>query len=375
MYRLMIVDDEYMIHRSLRKLVESSGLALEVTADAEDGAEALQVLQEQDIDIVVTDIHMPEMNGLAFIEAAQRLRQGIGFIILSGYNDFEYARQAIRFGVSDFLLKPIEPELFLSSLQTMMSNLEIKERRFARHNEWLADLQKKISTLSTRIWETNEQAAQDALADIAEHCRLTHGAETDPGLQTSAEGGTQPGFGAGERTLTSCAPAIVEQIEREMEERGAGLPAKWSVAPQHSDWPAHADQCLAELQRIVSETIVRLRGSRNLGARHNMAKVLKYLDEHYADPELSLPGVAAVFGMSDTYLSRTLKEEMNENFAKYLIRVRLAHARTLLETTELTTTEIAERVGFSDYPHFSKTYKKHYGLTPTENRKMFRLRQ
>src|SRR5690606_7106671 len=109
----------------------------------------------------------------------------------------------------------------------------------------------------------------------------------------------------------------------------------------HSDWPAHADQCLAELQRIVSETIVRLRGSRNLGARHNMAKVLKYLDEHYADPELSLPGVAAVFGMSDTYLSRTLKEEMNENFAKYLIRVRLAHARTLLETTELTTTDIA----------------------------------
>ena len=67
MYRLMIVDDEYMIHRSLRKLVESSGLALEVTADAEDGAEALQVLQEQDIDIVVTDIHMPEMNGISFL--------------------------------------------------------------------------------------------------------------------------------------------------------------------------------------------------------------------------------------------------------------------------------------------------------------------
>ncbi|WP_372635298.1 response regulator [Cohnella sp.] len=350
MYRLLIVDDEHMIHLSLRKLVESSGLDIEVIGDAEDGAEALRLLERQEADLVVTDIRMPEMDGLAFIERAQRLHPGIGFMILSGYNSFEYARQAMKYGVSDFLLKPIDPDQFLAALQEMVANLRKNEARFSRQSEWLAALQATVKELATRIWETDEQAAWKTLQRIADHCRT---ADAD----------------AGERKLASCAPSVVKQLEQEMREKGVELPAERTLL---RDWPGSAEDSLKELRAIAADLMRQLRGARNLGARNNMEKVLKYLESHYADPMLSLKGVAAAFRMSDTYLSRTLKEEMNVNFVKYLIRVRMNKARELLEATDLSTTEIAERVGFSDYPHFSKTFKKVFGLTPTEDRKQRR---
>ena len=67
MYRIMLIDDEYAIHLSLRKLVERSGLHIVVTGEAEDGVEALQMLEDSRPDIIVTDICMPEMDGLEFI--------------------------------------------------------------------------------------------------------------------------------------------------------------------------------------------------------------------------------------------------------------------------------------------------------------------
>ncbi|WP_235440464.1 response regulator [Paenibacillus sp. DMB20] len=137
MYRLMIIDDEYMIHLSLRKLVETSGLDIIVTGEAEDGEEALELLDGSCPDIVVTDIRMPRMDGLAFIGAAQQRRNGIRFIILSGYDHFEYAQQAIRYGVSNFLLKPVDPDQFLESLSIVYEQLK-KGRRALDSAERLA---------------------------------------------------------------------------------------------------------------------------------------------------------------------------------------------------------------------------------------------
>ncbi|WP_327204869.1 AraC family transcriptional regulator [Paenibacillus sp. DMB20] len=115
--------------------------------------------------------------------------------------------------------------------------------------------------------------------------------------------------------------------------------------------------------------ISEIKGSRNLGARHNILKATEYIKEHYADEELSLPRVAAELGMSVAYLSRSFKEEMNINFVKYLVQTRLEKAAELLEQDTSPAVEIAYQVGFTDYSHFSRTFKKHFGLTPAEYRK------
>jgi two-component system response regulator YesN len=121
--------------------------------------------------------------------------------------------------------------------------------------------------------------------------------------------------------------------------------------------------------------IREIRASRNLGAGHYIRRAVRYMEEHYTREELSLTEVAHALGISVPYLSRSFKEEMNVTFVQHLTRLRMAKARELLADTDDSTTEIALQVGYSDYPHFSKTFKKMYGLTPTAYRKQLRSGQ
>lgn len=346
MYRLMIIDDEYMIHLSLRKLVESSGLNITVTAEAEDGVEALELLDSSNPDIVVTDIRMPEMDGLSFIKSAQQRKKGIHFIILSGYSHFEYAQQAIQYGVSHFLLKPVDPDLFLQSLSLVYSDLSNKEVRFIRQNEWLVKYQTLVSELASQIWSANDAKAQNALLKACQHFN-----DIEPGELSF------PQFSGNLLTFT--------------EEHLKARSSSWSETYEIDTliWPSNQEACISLLQDIVTRLIMEIKGSRNLGARHNILKATKFIEEHYAEEDLSLTKVAASLGMSVAYLSRSFKEEMNINFVKYLIKVRLDKAKQLLETDSCSAAEAAHLVGFTDYSHFSKTFKKHFGLGPSEHRK------
>ena len=346
MYRLMIIDDEYMIHLSLRKLVETSGLDITVTAEAEDGAEALELLDSSHPDIIVTDIRMPEVDGLAFIHAAQKRRKGIRFIILSGYNHFEYAQQAIQYGVSHFLLKPVDPDLFLQSLSLVYNDLNNKEFRFIRQNEWLVKYQTLVKELASEIWSADDAKAQNALLDVCQHYN-----DIEPG----------------ELSFPQFAGNLLALTEEHLKARS--FSRSESREEDATIWPSDPEACTLLLQDLITRFILEIKGSRNLGARHNILKATRFIEEHYGDESLSLTKVAASLGMSDAYLSRSFKEEMNINFVKYLIKVRLDKAKQLLETDSCSAAEAAYQVGFTDYSHFSRTFKKHFGLGPSEYRK------
>ena len=108
MLSVLIVDDERAICFLLRKLIHWEELGLTCLGTASSGAEAYRLAREQKPDILITDIQMPGMNGLELIEKVQKEQPDTSFVIVSGYQEFEYAKQAIRFGVEDYLLKPIK---------------------------------------------------------------------------------------------------------------------------------------------------------------------------------------------------------------------------------------------------------------------------
>jgi two-component system response regulator YesN len=107
MLKLMIVDDEPIILTGIRDMVEKANTAFTKIATAGDSIEALEMIAYFQPDLVITDIQMPEMSGLEFIRRA-KARNVRRFIILSGYDLFEYAQHAIRLQVSEYLLKPVD---------------------------------------------------------------------------------------------------------------------------------------------------------------------------------------------------------------------------------------------------------------------------
>jgi two-component system response regulator YesN len=113
---IILVDDEEMIRLGMEKILSKSELNLQIVGSFSNGLMALMELDKLDIadlDVVITDIKMPGMDGLKFIERLREAAPQVGIIILSGFNDFEYARQALRYGVTDYFLKPVDKfELF-----------------------------------------------------------------------------------------------------------------------------------------------------------------------------------------------------------------------------------------------------------------------
>ena len=119
MYRLIVVDDEEIIRGGLCQCVDWASLGFEVAADFEDGSEALEYLSEHSCDVVMTDIMMSRVNGLELARQIHEEHPEIKVLLLSGYQEFEYAKQAMQYGVSDYLLKPFRS----AEIRTVFENL------------------------------------------------------------------------------------------------------------------------------------------------------------------------------------------------------------------------------------------------------------
>ncbi|MCH3973396.1 MAG: response regulator [Oscillospiraceae bacterium] len=125
--RVLVVDDEKIERDGIRFLLQQTGLSCTVR-EAANGSEAAAMLKKELFDVLLTDIRMPFMNGLELTKTARESQEGIQIVIFSGYSDFEYAKQAIRYGVSDYVLKPVDPEEFNSTMQRVASALAERQR-------------------------------------------------------------------------------------------------------------------------------------------------------------------------------------------------------------------------------------------------------
>ena len=115
MYNVLIADDEKNICEGIAEFLDWQELGFHIIGLAANGEEALNMLSWQRCELILTDIRMPGIDGLALIRRIQEKDPGIKIIIVSGYSDFAYAKQAIEMGVKAFLLKPIDREELLAA--------------------------------------------------------------------------------------------------------------------------------------------------------------------------------------------------------------------------------------------------------------------
>ncbi|WP_310832236.1 response regulator transcription factor [Paenibacillus pedocola] len=129
MIRVMIADDEEVIRRGLEKITSRMDLEVKVIGSHGNGLEAwnqLSGLSEEDIDLLITDIKMPRMDGFKLIEEARGHMKNLPIAVLSGFSEFDYARRAMRFGALDYLLKPIEKSQLYELLKKVEENKKLK---------------------------------------------------------------------------------------------------------------------------------------------------------------------------------------------------------------------------------------------------------
>jgi two-component system response regulator YesN len=124
MYRVLIVDDEPEIRQGLRLKVDWESLHLTIAGEAANGSEALEWLANEAIDIVITDMNMPVMNGVHFLESCHENYPSLRLIVITGYEDIQYAKAAIRNQARDYLLKPVSQDELTDALSKITRQLD-----------------------------------------------------------------------------------------------------------------------------------------------------------------------------------------------------------------------------------------------------------
>ena len=131
MYKILFVDDEEAVRKSIIKWVDWQALGFTVVGDAENGQEALEKVAALEPDIIITDIQMPYMDGLQLAEELRREYPEKGVILFSGYDEFEYAKQAIKLGVTEYILKPVNIQELTELLKNLRESMDkrLEEKR------------------------------------------------------------------------------------------------------------------------------------------------------------------------------------------------------------------------------------------------------
>lgn len=184
MYRLLIADDEALIRRGIRQLIDWKSLGIEEIYEAENGQEALEIFERFHPDIVLLDINMPKIDGLSVAKKIKFLSPETKIAIITGYSYFDYAQSAIKIGVDDYILKPVSKQEVSEILSKLVHSLNKhkKEEELERVLEEIS--QRKTAEDSSKndyrnsIQEIMEECYSDSqfsLAVLAERLDLSSG--------------------------------------------------------------------------------------------------------------------------------------------------------------------------------------------------------
>lgn len=147
MYNLLVCDDEQIMIESVRHIVEKEFRDLRVIETARSGREAIEKTLTTKPDIILTDIRMPGINGLDAIKEIKRVHNDVKIVIVSVYEFFEYAKQAVELGVSEYLTKPVKKERLVDTLQRVLAQLNDERRKYCLELETKERLEKMISAV------------------------------------------------------------------------------------------------------------------------------------------------------------------------------------------------------------------------------------
>ena len=166
--RVLLVDDEIMIREGFKRLFDWQAHDCEVVGEAGDGMEALAKIDALRPDIVIMDINIPIMNGLKVIQLSRMKNPNTAFVIVSGYDDFSYCREALRLQITDYILKPVNYEEF----GTCIDNLKISlfEQRVSAVMESEKQEERTITGITRYLQE--HLAEEISLAVLAEQFHL-----------------------------------------------------------------------------------------------------------------------------------------------------------------------------------------------------------
>ncbi len=391
MYKLLVVDDEPFIRQGLRLLIHEKNDSFEVSAEAANAFEALELLKNQYFDAAMIDIKMPKMDGLTLIRKIRaKGLLNLPIIILSGFFDYSYAKNAMDCDVITYLLKPIQPNELEQALFKVQEQINQQKLQKARSNKY--ELHSVMSYVNQMVCGSYEAAAEQKLR------QYFHKAKRFYYLRLVWEQPQESGF---EHKLLNhnffqqmyLQGAVPIQIPGRAEDASPelGLVITNLVLATESLTPEeYAARIKNDLQRYEFGNVGIYLGQRvnaitqlsksyrtassplseieNCSGAQLLPKVEEYLLAHFREP-ISVSSLSKYFYINKAYLGQLFKKQYGMYLKDYLNKLRCKEAAQLLINGDEKIYRIAQETGFSNVDHFIQVFTRETGLTPNKYRK------
>lgn len=394
LWKVIIADDEPIIREGIRDSIDWEALQLEVVGEAEDGEEALALAISQQVHILLVDINMPIMDGLTLIKHVREKLPDCRMIIITGHDEFQYAREAIRFNVAEYILKPTNPAQLRTVLEKVRAELGAEQKQREHLQLASEQISKNLPVLRERFcleWIAGNLTDVEVKEQL-HFLDLPCAAPSMIVVIRWPELSTQlPLMSERDRQLLSFA---MENISAELLQEHAKVIFRdashllvillWedvlverladiegaiqsylkiavylhaeSIADGFADVPEKYQRCRSKVyaQAAISPTVRRAR---------------QLIQEQFCNADLTLERVAALLQVSPVYLSRIIKQELGLSFVQLVTQLRIKKAVQLLNSTDLPIHEIASKTGYESQHYFSTAFKKVMGVSPNPYRR------
>lgn len=394
---VLIVDDE---KTALDIVIESIDWdSYNVCAfSATSGEKALEIITNNSIQMVITDIKMPGMDGLELIRRINSLKRGIICLVMSSYNEFDLVRAAMRLGAVDYIFKPsMMPEDIIQTIQKVREKVQVESDnaetiKIANRKEAFRILLNAKNIISENQQDlTNQLGIADAASVYVLHLRIVH---YNNKLKNGFSGDYDLlGFTL-ENTITEIAGKHLscDVVDLNFHEY---ILVSWNVQDDSSlklfaselskdihkyygadiiigvSSPAANFATIRDLNQqsivavdraeMLQSTIVSYSSDRDGSLNTSVKQAVEYINDNITNKELSLQATAKYVGVSASYLSRLFKEKIGINFVDFVTNKKLEKAKELYSNSNMKIYEVAEELGYSDWHYLYTLYKKKYG--------------
>ncbi len=399
-FSVLIVDDEKLVRDGLHRHFPWNKYNMEVVGEAENGLEACAFLQEKPVDLVITDVCMKQMGG---IELARYLGENypwIKVIFISGYDDLDYLKDALKLDSVDYILKAIDFNELGDTLNRVKKKMEDERKLDERIQKLEAQLKQsmpllrerllvqlirddvmsdseiegRFSFLGIRLSEDNQYRLAVLRftdfymkhTDITERARYLLCMQIQDALQDKlSEVPDGLFFSSAEDEWVIVVPydeqkdinRLLQDVVNSMNE-ASGLHARISLSPSFYGYTGMKEAYGNTVRQLIEGNQASLM----------IMTVKKYIEENFQH-EIALADIAASVYLTPSYVSGLFKSQTGITISDYIAQLRISHAKELLKDPRVRLYDVGNMIGIESSSYFTRLFKKQTGMTPTEYRK------
>ncbi|MCI2255765.1 response regulator [Domibacillus sp. PGB-M46] len=368
MLKAVVFDDNLAVVEGMKHIINWSEYGIKLVGTAHDGKSALSLFYSLKPDIILTDIEMPGITGLQLIEEVMKTVPSTVCVVFSGHREFDYVKQALKLGVTDFLEKPLTIAMIEDTLCKVKTRINSREATDVQSIEGL-------NIADHKDFIKYKSAARNTAVPLF--------VQEDAIIQ-AIQGRDKLKLNQVLDQYTSWFEK--EEIDRDEMEgellklvyRGTDVVENtWGLdrlSTMKRDFPHIEIRQIKTKSEMVNwirnrlNSLIDLMPNLPLNRKHTaVEKACTYIAEHY-DRDITLHEVADIVGLNPNYLSLLFKEEMGTTYIKYLTELRMEKAKLMLQDGHRVM-KVGEKVGYCTYRHFSHLFKKYVGVSPGQFKK------